>query len=245
MTLIALPHNSTPPNGVDSASSRPQSPWISLSPRPQSPSPSHIIRSEPLTKRARSPSKHDSSDPDHISQAPLPHGKPLPPSPPPPPAKKLKPSGPPPLPDGPATAQTLFVLLHPEHVEQNRPKRFFDFVRPRETKKPLVIPSPGELRVILETMRKVNEIWLRTMGEDESCLACLAMWLKQFINNPKMFETSVVPLLWVGQTFSLRFHPVSLSIRHRRLNLFALQHSPDQRKRVSQGEQGHLLTPCS
>lgn len=213
MTIIPLPQTAMLDGATDPSTSTPISPWRPFSPRPRPPSPSYIVRSASPVKRPRPPIKYDSSDPDHISQAPLPAGRLRTPSPPPPPVKKLKPTGPPPLPEGPSTVQTLHVLLHPEHVEQNRPRRFFDYVRPRDTRKAQVVPSPGELRDILEKMKKVNEIWLRMMGEDETCLGCLAMWLKQFINNPKVFEGSVVPLLWVGRILFFLPSPSRMSSR--------------------------------
>lgn len=196
--------SNTPPSDhiIDLSVSSPHSP---ISPRPLARNgPSSVHLDKPQT-RPNVSGMLDSSDLDRVSTSLLPAGRPLPPTPPPsaaiadsaPQAKKPR-LGPPPLPSGPPTVRTLHILLGPEHVEENRPKRFFELVRARELKPPLVKLSPPELREILERMRKVNEIWLRTMAEDDGNLQCLATWLKLFINNPKLFEGSIVNLLWVG-----------------------------------------------
>lgn len=203
-TVRLLSQESTPV--PDSTTVRPPS---YTSPRPVIRQPTSYINltQQPIRPRITG---SDSSDMDRISYAPLPIGKPVPepPVPQPPPAKKLKPTvpTPSPLPSGPPTVQTLRVLLEPEHINLNRPKRFFDYVRSRDTKPALLTLSPPDLQEILVKMKNVDDIWLRTMGEDDGNLQCLAKWLRSFINNPKAFEGCVIPLLWVGSTLS---NPIS------------------------------------
>lgn len=56
-------------------------------------------------------------------------------------------------------------------------------------------------------MRGVNDIWLRTMGEDEGNVQCLAGWLRLFVgsNEPKKYEGIVAPAIWVGLAFPFFF----------------------------------------
>jgi hypothetical protein len=91
----------------------------------------------------------------------------------------------------------------------NRPKQLFDLIRTRDALPPRVRLAPMEIKEILEKMRRVNEIWLRTMGEDEGNVQCLAGWLRLFVGSkePKQYEGIVAPAIWVG----LVFHLVPLS----------------------------------
>jgi len=143
-------------------------------------------------------------------------GRPLPdPTTSQPPAKKFRPLGPTPLPPGPPTIQHLRILLEPEHVDTNRPKQFFDYLRKRDNQPPRLELSPAEIKEMLDKMKRVNEIWLRTMGEDEGCVACIAGWLGEFISskNPRLYEGIVSPAIWVGlsplPTFHFVPHPIS------------------------------------
>ena len=128
-------------------------------------------------------------------------GRPLPdPTASQPPAKKFRPLGPTPLPPGPPTVQHLRILLEPEHVDMNRPRQFFDYLRKRDGQPPRIVLSPAEIKEILDKMKRINEIWLRTMGEDEACVQCIAEWLREFMRskNLKMYEGIVSPAIWVG-----------------------------------------------
>lgn len=82
----------------------------------------------------------------------------------------------------------------------NRPKQFFDYLRKRDKQPPSLELSPSEIKEILDKMKRVNEIWLRTMGEDESSVQVIAGWLAEFISskNPKLYEGIVSPAIWVG-----------------------------------------------
>jgi hypothetical protein len=128
-------------------------------------------------------------------------GRPLPdPTASQPPAKKFRPLGATPLPPGPPTVQHLRILLEPEHVDMNRPRHFFDYLRKRDGQPPTIVLSPPEIKEILDKMKRINEIWLRTMGEDEACVQCIAEWLREFMRskNHKMYEGIVSPAIWVG-----------------------------------------------
>lgn len=141
---------------------------------------------------------------------PLPSPTPTPtPTPTLPPAKKFRPLGPTPLPPGRPTVQHLRILLESEHVDMNRPKQFFDLLRKHGNEPPKVQLSPAEIKEILEKMRRVNEIWLRTMGEDEGSVSVIAGWLAEFIGNknPKLYEGVVSPAIWVGPFISTP-HPL-------------------------------------
>lgn len=192
----------------------PATSWSSISPRPHTRQASSDIKLGKRPAPAPIIIDVDSSDLDRVSPASFPSGIP-PPEPPAgmteerqedqPPAKRSRPSTPT-LPGGPATITLLRVLLQPEYVELYPPSKLFGYVRQRDTKNPTVKLSAPDLKEILETMAKVNEAWLKTMGEDEVCLQCLAMWLRWFINNPKPFEGCVPPLLLVGLSL-FHFHP--------------------------------------
>jgi hypothetical protein len=60
-----------------------------------------------------------------------------------------------------------------------------------------------EIKEILEKMRRVNQIWLTTMGEDEGNVSVITGWLREFIGNknPKSYEGVVSPAIWVGTPF--------------------------------------------
>jgi hypothetical protein len=83
----------------------------------------------------------------------------------------------------------------------------FDLIRTRDAFPPKVKLDPGEIKEILMKMRGVNDIWLRTMGEDEGNVQCLAGWLRLFVgsNEPKKYEGIVAPAIWVGLAFPFFF----------------------------------------
>lgn len=181
-----------------------------LFPRSTSPRLSSLFKPDRLPTRRQTNTATDSSDSDTVSSAPLPLGKPLPertssPSKEGLPVKKARPTGPASLPTGPPTIITLRILLEPEHVDLNRPKQLFDLLRKRDGQEPRVRLGPLEIKEVLEKMRRVNEIWLRTMGEDEGNVQCLAGWLRLFVssNEPKQYEGIVAPAIWVGLAFHL------------------------------------------
>lgn len=136
-------------------------------------------------------------------------GRPLPdPAASQPPAKKFRPLGPTPLPPGPPTVQHLRILLESEHVDMNRPRQFFDYLRKRDDQPHRIALAPAEIKEILDRMKRVSDIWLRTMGEDEVCVQCIAAWLREFMKSPRPYEGIVSPAIWVGLL------PLSFPISH-------------------------------
>jgi hypothetical protein len=178
--------------------------FLALSPAPSDTRQNPLVTVDQVPAHRRVSKDNDSSNFDSTSSSTLPMGRPLPDTTPAqPPAKRFRPLGPTPLPPGPPTVQHLRILLEPEHVDMNRPKQFFDYLRKRENQPPRIILGPADIREILDKMKRVNVIWLRAMGEDEGSVACIAGWLREFISskNPKAYEGVVSPAIWVGLNF--------------------------------------------